>query len=173
MAMASNVVYYFAYGPNMNPEKMNICQITYTDRRLGQLNGFEFVMNQKRMNGTGGANIRHKENSSVYGVLYTCDFDSLHKLDRYEGNIYTRQLVKIIIAKDNFVDAHAYIGLENPSNENLHNYISKEYLEHMLCGSDLLPQDYLEFLKSFYEYAVTICPGEDYFLTEAANETEE
>ena len=172
--MASNVVYYFAYGPNMNPEKMNICQITYTDRRLGHLNGFEFVMNQKRINGTAGANVRRKENSSVYGVLYTCDIDSLLKLDKYEGNIYTRQLVQIITANEKHsVDAHAYIGLEKSSSNNLHNNVSKEYLEHILCGGDLLPPSYLEFLKSFQEYAVTICPGEDYFLTEAANETEE
>lgn len=175
--MAGNIVYYFAYGPNMNPEKMSLCQIPFSERQYGRLNGYEFVMNQKRVNGTAGANIRPKEQSVVYGALYTCTIDSIERLDRYEGNTYSRQFVEIILqAKDieesSTVTAHTYIGLGDSTNDNLVD-VSKEYLDHMLSGCDLLPKDYVEFLTSHQERAVNVCPGEEYFLTEAANETEE
>ena len=173
--MAGNIVFYFAYGPNMNPEKMSLCQIPFSDRQCGKLNGYEFVMNQKRINGTAGANIRTKENSVVYGFLYTCTLDSIERLDRYEGNTYSRQLVEIITVESPdkvSVTAHTYIGLGDSTDDNLVD-ISKEYLDHLLSGSERLPKDYLDFLRTHQERAVSICPGEDYFLTEAANETEE
>ena len=170
--MASRHTFYFAYGTNMNAEKMNICQIEYSGRQSGKLNGYEFVFDQKRLNGTVGANIRMKKKSTVHGVLYTCSTDSLDKLDRYEGNSYSRQIVEILTKSGDWVDAHTYIGYEEPSDDTTKT-ISKDYLEHILCGRDLLPEHYLAFLKTFQQYAVNSCPGEDYFLTEAANETEE
>ena len=173
--MAGNIVYYFAYGPNMNPEKMSLCQIPFSDRQCGKLIDYEFVMNHKRINGTAGANIRENEGSVVYGSLYTCTFDSIDRLDRYEGNMYSRQLVEITImgsSKTDIVTAHTYIALGDSTDDNLVD-ISKEYLEHLLSGCDLLPKDYLEFLCTHKEHAISVCPGEDYFLTEGANETEE
>ena len=186
--MASNIIYYFDYGTNMNPEKMSLCQIPFSERKPAKLENYEFVMNHRRMNGTAGANVQQKENSTVYGILYTCTYDSIERLDRYMCSTYSRQLVNVIPRKccdvntpilmqdyvEEPVSAHIYIGLENStSDENTVIDISKEYLEHVLCGRDMLPKEYIDFLKTFQEYTVTVCPGEDYFLIDAANETEE
>jgi len=111
-------------------------------------------------------------------------------LDRYMGSTYSRQLINVIPRKcsdpntpilvqeyvDDPVSAHIYIGLENSASEDGSNTvidISKEYLEHVLCGRDMLPKEYVDFLTTFQQHTVTVCPGEEYFLIDAANETEE
>uniref|UniRef100_A0A7M5UX57 Gamma-glutamylcyclotransferase AIG2-like domain-containing protein n=1 Tax=Clytia hemisphaerica TaxID=252671 RepID=A0A7M5UX57_9CNID len=188
--MASNIIQYFDYGTNMNPEKMSLCQIPFSERRPAKLENYEFVMNHRRMNGTAGVNIRYNKDSTVYGILYTCTYESIERLDRYMGSTYSRQLINVIPRKcsdpntpilvqdyvDEPVSAHIYIGLENSASNDISNTvidISKEYLEHVLCGRDMLPKEYVDFLTTFQQHTVTVCPGEEYFLIDAANETEE
>lgn len=173
--MEDPVVFYFAYGSDMNPETMNIRQISFSERKPGKLSGYEFVLNKKRVNGTAGANIRPKENSCVHGILYSCTLNVLNKLDKFENassGVYSRKIVTVLNESGDDIEAHTYISDSSACNDNL-KIVSKEYLDHILCGGDLLPENYLNFLKTFKSWAVHSCPSEDYYLTEAANETEE
>ena len=149
-------VYYFAYGSNLNPERMNIRKAFFKNRKLGKLLDYEFVINKVTASGTLAANIRPKHGATVYGALYKCTQETLVALDLFEKN-YSRQKFNIITEGGDLIEAISYIAVEENCSDTL-NIVSKDYLEHILCGRDILPADYVVFLESFLPMAVSNCP---------------
>lgn len=143
--------YYFAFGSNMNPKRMQDRKAYFTDRCLAKLTDYEFVLNKKRVNKTAAANIRPKEESVVYGALYTCTEDTLKVLDKFEGvkrKMYYRAKITVQLQDGSTLDAITYIAHEHVCDNEL-KLVEREYLDHVLGGRDILPKDYVVFLESF------------------------
>ena len=132
---------------------MKARQVSFTQRIPAKLSEYEFTLNKKMMDNTAAANIRPNCNSVVHGALYICSRDVFEKLDVFEmvsKGHYFREGVKVQ-AEDRLLDAITYIGTEKFCDDEL-NVVNAEYLEHILCGKDLLPQEYFNFLQSFYSW---------------------
>lgn len=92
---------YFAYGSNMNPERMRERNIYFSSRNHATLKGFRLEFNKvaSRNSEEGYANIVLDKDGTVEGILYDITNSDLIKLDRYEGypDHYNRVKVNIIV----------------------------------------------------------------------------
>ena len=155
--MTNRPVNYFAYGSNMNSKRMESRNAAFSSKVSATLDNYEFVLNYKRTNGTAAANVRLKNGCSVHGVLYKCEHEALLFLDKYEGvdkKCYTREIVSVVSLGEK-VEAYTYIACPQSCDDTL-NTVSRVYLQHILSGKDLLPEHYLNFLKSFQSWCVDV-----------------
>lgn len=140
---------YFAYGSNMNPERMRQRGIEFSRREHVILNGWRLVFNKiaSRNPKEGYANIEPDEEGVVEGILYEIQDSDLEKLDRYEGypNHYNRIKVKVKLNNVQEVEAITYIAQHDKIKSGLKP--SKDYLNHLLKGCDLLSEKYCERLR--------------------------
>ncbi|MBT7553143.1 gamma-glutamylcyclotransferase [bacterium] len=87
-------LFYFAYGSNMNKQRMSdrCGSEHFTDLGKGYLDDWSFYFYGRKY-----ANIKPKNNSVVEGVLFEIDEDCLQSLDRVEGypHVYQRDIVDI------------------------------------------------------------------------------
>jgi len=161
----TEMCYYFAYGSNMNPNRMLARGVSFIKRELGELQGYTLVFNKMCRDGTAAANILPDENSAVYGALYTCADDDVHiQLDKYEGvssHQYSRTKYLIKLENATYVCASVYIA--NPDRCKTGLPIHPSYLEHLLDGKDILPPDYFDFLCSFKIKLLKNVPVYHYF----------
>ena len=141
---------YFAYGSNMNPERMKERGVNFLSRKRAILYGWRLEFNKEALRNPkeGYANIVKDENSFVEGCIYEIKEDDFKKLDKYEGypEHYYRVEVKVRMDDGDEVDAITYVANPNKVKEGLKP--SKEYLDHLLKGSDLLSDDYINKLKA-------------------------
>lgn len=143
-------IYYFAYGSNLNPDRMRLKGVDFTARTLAKLSNYGFRLNIN-VGGATTANVQRNENSCVYGALYTCSNDCLEKLDVFEmvdRGVYRRENVKVELHDGTSEDAVMYIGLA-PFIDNSTKTVSRPYLNHILCGRDILPTEYVQCLETF------------------------
>lgn len=97
----------------------------------------------------GYANIVPSEGDVVYGALYVVEADGIEKLDRAEGvstNHYTRKIMKVTTEYGIEVDAVVYVAHEDKVSTNL--IPSKTYLDHILKGKDVMPEEYYKILAA-------------------------
>lgn len=143
-------MYYFAYGSNMNPERMKERKVNFLERKKAILRGWKLVFNKVSSKNPeeGYANIVKDENSIVEGILYLIEDDSIKKLDGYEGypEHYDRKELEVELEDGSKVKAWVYIAQQDKVREGLKP--SREYLEHLLKGCDLLSEEYCEKLKN-------------------------
>lgn len=146
-------MYYFAYGSNMDPKR--ICKrldksIEELGREHAILRGYRLEFNKIacRNPNEGYANIVPDKDGIVEGILYKVDEKDITKLDCYEGypKHYYRENVKVILDDGKDVEAITYIANPNMVRDGLKP--SKEYLEHLLKGCDVLSKEYCDKLKS-------------------------
>lgn len=156
-------LWYFAYGSNMNKNRMEqrlagCSEPIYTRRELVKLKGYELTFNKKSAakNGTSYANIQPtripNNEPVVYGIVYDLLPDAFSKLDGYEGfpDHYTKNVITV---------EHVATGARLPTVVYLANHAdidtignfrpTSEYLGHLLAGADLLPNEYVDFLRTF------------------------
>ena len=62
---------YFAYGSNMDPDRLGARCPSAEMFFLARLDGYKFLMTRKRRSGYGAADIVEAPDSCVYGVVYT------------------------------------------------------------------------------------------------------
>jgi gamma-glutamylcyclotransferase len=147
----NNVVLYFAYGSNMNPERMRKERnIHFSQRMHAILKGYVLAFN-KVADGNprqGYSNIVLKSDAVVEGVLYEILKSDLSKLDQYEGvpNHYDRKVVTIQSERGENVEAVTYIARPNKVKEGLKP--TKKYLSHLLAARDILSKPYVQKLES-------------------------
>lgn len=100
-------VLYFAYGSNMNPERMKYRVPAARAFGVGVLKGWEV---KERLY----ADIQRKAGACVDGVLYLMQWYDVEKLDHFEGapNTYKRQFVKVMVGGMK-VDALVYVMTKN------------------------------------------------------------
>ena len=144
------IMKYFAYGSNMNPERMKERGIIFSKREYGILEGFRLAFNKiaSRNPKEGYANITEDKNSKVEGILYEINDSDIEKLDYYEGypEHYLKRKVNVKLKDGKVVSAITYIA--NPKKTSPRLKPTKEYLVHLIKGSDLLSSEYRNWLKN-------------------------
>jgi len=143
-------MYYFAYGSNMNQDRMIERKMEFASLYKGILKDWKLVFNKKAYNkeGIGYANIVPSISSNVEGIIYKIEDEAIKYLDKAES--YPKHYLK----KDLFVELEngeslqcvAYIGNPLQIKEGLKP--EKEYLGHLLKGQKLLSKGYFDFLMN-------------------------
>lgn len=134
----------------MNPERMKERGVYFSKRERAILEGWKLVFNKvaSKNPNEGYANIEKEEGDIVEGILYEIEESDLEKkLHCYEGfpDHYDIVTVKVKLDNGQEVEAKTYIATEKWKKDGLKP--SKSYLEHLLKGSDLLSNEYVEKLK--------------------------
>jgi len=141
---------YFAYGSNMNEQRMREREIAFSNRCAAHLSGYHLKFNKVAQSNDrkGYANIVVNDSGLVEGALYDVDMTTLPKLDKCEGypNHYLKVPIKLALPPNNKeVCAITYIAHPNKIRDGLKP--SRDYLEHLLAGKDILSKPYFEWLK--------------------------
>lgn len=143
---------YFAYGSNMNPERMLQRGVKFTSRQQAILNDYELVFNKVSSQNykEGFANIRYNKGSIIEGILYEIEDSDIKKLDRFEGYPYhyTKEEVTVHVRKhDKKVKAITYTANPDKVKEGLKP--KRDYIEHLLKARALLSKSYCHKLESW------------------------
>ena len=130
----------------MDESRMKGRGVEFSTREQAVLEGYKLIFNKKATAGNYSfANIQKDEDHIVEGVLYNVTAEGITKLDKYEG--YPKNYDKIeieVVADFKRIYAIAYIANEDKLVENL--LPTKEYLNHILKGKDLLSDSYYQRL---------------------------
>lgn len=141
-------VFYFAYGSNMDAQQMTDRGIRFISRQWAVLKNYTLVFNKKLANNHVAANIRPSPQDEVEGVLYVFPEEDLYKkLDKCEGysEHYDRETVRVILRDGKEQEAITYVA--QPAYVVESGRPTKEYLQHLLAGKDLLSEDYVKKLS--------------------------
>ncbi|WP_339488367.1 gamma-glutamylcyclotransferase family protein [Pseudomonas sp. EL_65y_Pfl2_R95] len=142
--------WYFAYGSNMNPARMQVRGLDVKEARAGQLKGFSLRFNKRAATAAGHAfaNIAYQPGSVVEGVLYRlADGEQISKLDPFEGTpvLYSREPMLVSSEQG---DIAAWVYIANPAFREEGLLPSREYLEHLLLGREFLSEAYWAALSA-------------------------
>ena len=141
---------YFAYGSNMDAERMRERGIRFSQRTHGILKGYRLEFNKiaSRNPQEGYANVVRFENGIVEGVLYEIPDSDLSKLDMFEGypDHYDRLMIKVQLDDGQKLEAIIYIAQPDQIAEGLKP--SRDYLNHLLAAKDLLSESYRRKLEA-------------------------
>ncbi|MEX6502774.1 gamma-glutamylcyclotransferase family protein [Pseudomonas zhanjiangensis] len=143
--------WYFAYGSNMNPARMQARGLIVHEAMSGHLPGFALCFNKRAMDrpGCAYANIRHHRDGVVEGVLYRlAALEEIGKLDPFEGTpiYYSRERLPIITA--NGVQP-AWVYIANPAFRQEGLLPASDYLDHLLAGREFLSEAYWSRLAAW------------------------
>jgi len=138
-------VYYFAYGSNMNPERMRERGVAFSSREPGRLPGHRLAFNKRGSTlprGAGYANVVPDGSGAVEGALYRLDPADLAALDACEGwpEHYRREALEVERADGSRVTAVVYVAQPRWTRAGLRP--TREYLDHLLAGRDVLSPEY-------------------------------
>lgn len=136
--------YYFAYGSNMNVQRMQARGLSYTEVLAGSLPGFRLVFNKRAADAPqrSYANIAYEPGAVVEGVLYRLADDvEILKMDPFEGTprFYSREIFPISTAAG-YLPGWVYVA--NPAMVSDGLQPARWYLEHLLEGKSWLSPDY-------------------------------
>lgn len=142
--------WYFAYGSNMNPQRMRARGLQFSEALGGRLAGYELCFNKRAHDrpGTAYANIRHCRASVVEGVLYRLQAaDEIFKMDPFEGTpvLYSRERMPVLTARG-VLPGWVYVA--NPAWRSEGLRPTRAYLEHLLAGREFLSDSYWRALVS-------------------------
>lgn len=147
--MGEDCEYYFAYGSNLNADRMRNREAFFTKREHAVLHGYKLVFAFNSGSGFGSATVVPDENSDVHGALYTLEKGGLAKLDIFEWvpkGGYERVNITVSLDDGEMKKCVGYTCTEKYFKSGL--LPSKEYLGHLLRGKDLLPSHYYTFLEN-------------------------
>lgn len=140
------MIYYFAYGSNMNPNRMADRVVDFEIVGLGILHDFELKFNKIAQNkkGIGYANVGWAPGKNVEGVIY--QFENIALLDKHEGfpKHYNRKILDIM-HNQSHLKTWVYIAQENQISNGL--LPERSYMGHLLEGKEYLSESYFEELK--------------------------
>ncbi len=153
---------YFAYGSNMNPQRMRQRGLVFTRAVAAALPGHALVFDKRaaRVAGAGHANIRYCPGATVHGVLYFfAEPDMMQRMDPYEQAPinYGREVFLLATAHGDlgpptagsaraWVPAWVYVGNPGVLQDGLRP--EPAYMAHLLSGAPYLPADYVAALRS-------------------------
>jgi gamma-glutamylcyclotransferase len=140
---------YFAYGSNMDPERLRTRGIRYLQRRHANLKGYRLEFNKvaSRDPKEGYANIVAYENGFVEGVFYDIEDSDLEKLDRHEGYPDHYKRVEVKVGLDNRQEVKAVTYVAQPDKVRYGLMPSREYMNHLLAARDVLSESYRRRLE--------------------------
>lgn len=151
--MPDQVHYYFAYGSNMNPLRVEKRKMAFHSAEAGQLSHYRMRFNKRSVKypGAASANVIAEKDALTEGVVYRLDQPGqIEMMDPFEGYPvrYDRKALPIQV-ETGFVEAWVYIANEDHIQEGL--APARWYLEHLLAGEAFLSESYLHQLRQ------TIC----------------
>lgn len=140
---------YFAYGSNMNPQRIQERINRLPSKEPAMLPGYKLYFNKKAYGkpGIGYANIVPTKGESVYGILYRVTENELSQIDCHEGvytGHYSKHEVTVLLKDGKEVIAVTYIACPDRISDGL--LPEKSYLDHLLAAKDDLPEAYVHFL---------------------------
>lgn len=136
--------YYFAYGSNMNSDRMAARDLQVLSSCSCWLEGFGLRFNKRslREETLAFANVVYAPSERVEGVLYHLATPTeIIKLDRHEGTPvrYSRELFRVQTASS-VIPAWTYIA--NPAVIDNSIKPARWYVEHLLAGKAYLTSEY-------------------------------
>lgn len=141
------LILYFSYGSNMNPLRMKERGVDFYSREHLVLPGWCLKFNKTTIQpGKGAANIVPQAGGIVEGGLYQVTMDGIVTLDKYEHYPIEYDRVTLTISHDGIEkDIMTYIAHPHKTRKGLKP--SREYLEHLLAGEDILSEHYYNMLN--------------------------
>lgn len=140
-------VVYFAYGSNMDFNRLEEREVYFELIGLGILEDYTLKFNKiaSKRSGVGFANIVKQKGSRVEGLLFS--IANIEQLDRFEGypTHYKKEILKIQHA-NNVFDATVYVAADDWVSDDLKP--ERAYLNRLLAANDFLSEAYFDFLKS-------------------------
>jgi hypothetical protein len=141
--------FYFAYGSNMNPQRVAARGLRFDRICGGSLAGVRLAFDkQSREHPTcGHANLRFDPTASVEGVVYALhDEAEIARMDRFERAPinYSREIV-VVTTETARLAAWTYFA--NPAVTRAGLRPERAYLEHLLAGEPYLSRDYFDRLR--------------------------
>lgn len=147
--MTERVHYYFAYGSNMNPERVVRRKMAFHSAEPGRLSHYRLAFNKRSVKypGAASANVVPHEHAITEGVAYRLTVpEQIEAMDPFEGypHRYNRLALPIQMP-DEEVLAWVYIANLEFIIEGLNP--TKWYLDHLLAGREFLSHDYYRALQ--------------------------
>ena len=140
------MIKYFAYGSNMDMNRLSERGISPITRHKGVLKGWKLKFNKKASAGDWSfANIEKSEEDSVEGLVFTIKESDLKLLDKFEGapRHYRREIL-IVETYSEDVKCITYIAQSEHVVEGL--LPQKDYIQFLINGSKMLSEEYQEKL---------------------------
>lgn len=148
---------YFAYGSNMNPQRVRERGLAVVRAEAARLPGFRLAFDKCAAPGAGGAGrtaaghacFHYAPGDCVEGVLYwLAGPDEIAKMDRFESAPvnYSREMVQLANAAGS-VTAWTYVA--NPAVLRAGLRPPRDYLQHLLAGQEYLSADYYASLAAW------------------------
>ena len=136
-------MWYFAYGSNMNAQRMVSRKAFFTRRIKATLRMHRLVFNKiaSKEPGYGFANIEADNYENVYGILYEMQESDVAELDKHEGvrsQHYERKTMTVE-TENGSVEAVVYVA--HPSKIQGGLIPTEAYAENLYRGLDLLGED--------------------------------
>lgn len=144
--------FYFAYGSNMDADRVRDRGLEFSDLRGAELHrfGLRFNKRSRLQEGAGHANIVVAFDEIVEGVLYELSGpEEIWKMDRFEGAPvqYGRDVVEVITRDaGERISAWTYFGNDAVLADDL--LPPRWYLSHLLAGRQFLSAYYLDRLHA-------------------------
>lgn len=143
----TDMLHYFAYGSNMNKDRMHERVGYVLESMPGILSGWRLVFNKKARDGTSVyANIVPDPDGEVQGCVYQVTRDDIDTLDGYEGYPahYDRKEIQLL-ANTEMISAVVYIAAPEMICDDLKP--TRDYLNHLLAGKEYLTPSYCMLLE--------------------------
>ena len=141
--------YYFAYGSNMNPVRVEQRKMAFVDHVGGVLIDYELCFNKRSQKypGAASANVMVKSGTATEGVLYRLNTpDEIEKMDPHEGYpIRYDRVILPVCSPDGTCEAWVYTANVAYIAHGLKP--AQWYLDHLLAGAPLLSAAYVAMLK--------------------------
>ena len=140
--------YYFAYGSNMNADRMAARGLSVERALSGTIDNLGLAFNKLAADAPhrSYANVIYAPQQRVEGVLYELSQTSeIFKMDPFEGapRLYSREIYSVITVEGP-IAAWVYVANRAMLKEGL--MPERWYLEHLLAGKDYLSDDYYQKL---------------------------
>jgi gamma-glutamylcyclotransferase len=141
-------VFYFAYGSNMNSQRLEERVGRYFSRYPGTLHGWKLTFDKPNAFGRSYANIKRDDKSVVEGIVYELTPNQIKKMDFFEGapEHYERKLMTVEIAGQRFL---ATVYVANNRKDNILPELG--YLRHLFAGQRFLSRQYLQTILNVAE----------------------
>lgn len=145
------VARYFAYGSNMNPDRVRERGIRFSTAVAATYSGVRLVFDKAsdKHPGVGHANVVYDPAGAVEGVLYELtSTEEIIKMDRFESTPrnYSREIVHVATAQG---DLAAWTYFANPGVRRAGLIPPRSYLEHLLAGQPFLSAEYFAKLTDW------------------------
>jgi len=141
--------FYFAYGSNMNPARVQKRNMAFSGYLRGVLSDFQLCFNKRSQKypGAASANVMENSGAATEGVLYRLNTPGeIEKMDPYEG--YPIRYDRVILpvrSTDGICEAWVYTANVAYIASGLKP--AQWYLDHLLAGAPLLSTAYVAMLK--------------------------